>query len=197
MRAPAYAKAFRLRGTATRPRNQRVPHAARTRPVPCRPKAAAHCRVAMEGTGARFARSAPRPGSLVNWRAVVAKGPPAHSTEPAYPCCFPALQLRDQRERIARDVEKVLDEPRDEGTHAIAGHVPISDPPTPPGPVTTPPGSSTTGAVSHADPISQQPPSGGNEQGNGVRRDDAARGVATRVGTRALVRTAHACRPPR
>jgi hypothetical protein len=125
----------------------------------------------MEGTGARFARSAPRPGSLVNWRAVVAKGPPAHSTEPAYPCCFPALQLRDQRERIARDVEKVLDEPRDEGTHAIAGHVPISDPPTPPGPVTTPPGSSTTGAVSHADPISQQPPSGGNEQGNGVRRD--------------------------
>ena len=55
----------------------------------------------MEGTGARFARSAPRPGSLVNWRAVVARGPPAHSTEPAYPCCFPALQLRDQRERIA------------------------------------------------------------------------------------------------
>src|SRR3712207_9450752 len=47
------------------------------------------------------------------------------------------------------------------------GHVPISGPPVPPGPVTTPPGSSTTGAISHAEPGDQEPPHRRREEGNG------------------------------
>lgn len=49
----------------------------------------------------------------------------------------------------------------------IVGHVPISDPPTPPDPVTTPPGSLTTGAVSHAGPSSQEPLNQSQEEGIG------------------------------
>ncbi|SDZ01768.1 hypothetical protein SAMN05660209_04382 [Geodermatophilus africanus] len=45
------------------------------------------------------------------------------------------------------------------------GHVPISGPPVPPGLVTTPPGSSTTGAISHARPGDQELPHRMREKG--------------------------------
>ncbi|SFK73790.1 hypothetical protein SAMN04488085_103259 [Geodermatophilus ruber] len=53
-------------------------------------------------------------------------------------------------------------QPRYEETNPNGGgHVPISGPPVPPGPVTTPPGSSTTGAISHADLVTRNPLTGG------------------------------------